>query len=351
MTLSRRQILSAAAGAVAAPALLRDGYAQGAQVSLKLHHFLPPVANVPANFLTPWAKKVEDESGGRIKIQLFPSMQLGGAPPQLYDQARDGVVDLIWTVLGYTPGRFPRTEAIEAPFVSHRSSLVNCLTIQELADKHIGEEFHDTQLICLFAHDRGVFHVDRKIEKMEDFKGMKIRFPTRIAGEALKALGATAVGMPVPQVPESLAQRVINGAVVPWEVVPSVKLDELVKFHTEIPGQKSFYNTVFALVMNKAKFESLPGDLKDVVAKNSGLAAARMASLAFDKTSPNVIETVNRKRGTIVTISEQEAARWEAATQPVIEGWIKQMKERGIEGGQLIDTVRSLVAQHEKSAT
>ena len=76
---------------------------------------------------------------------------------------------------------------------------------------------------------------------MEDLKGLKLRLPTRLAGEALKALGATAIGMPIPQVPESLAQRVIDGCVVPWEVVPAIKLHELVKFHTEIPGSPTLY--------------------------------------------------------------------------------------------------------------
>ncbi|WP_207476131.1 TRAP transporter substrate-binding protein [Arenibaculum pallidiluteum] len=349
MKVSRRSFLSIAAGAVAAPAVLREGYAQAAQVTLKLHHFLPPAANVPTNFLAPWARKVEEDSAGRLRIQLFPSMQLGGAPPQLYDQARDGVVDLVWTVLGYTSGRFPRSEAIESPFVSHRSSRVNSLAFQEYAEKHIADEFREVRPICLFTHDRGVFHTDRKVERMEDLKGLKIRFPTRVAGEALKALGATAVGMPVPQVPESISQRVINGAVVPWEVVPSVKLDELVKFHTELPGQRSFYNTAFILAMNNAKFDSLPADLKDVVVRNSGQAAARMASVAFDNSTPKVIEQVNRKSGTIVTLSEAETARWEAATRPVVEDWARQMKERNVDGPKLLETVRELIAKYEKA--
>src|SRR3712207_286226 len=145
MKTSRRRFLALAGSAVAAPALLRESYAQAPQVTLRLHHFLPPVANVPVHFFTPWAKKIETESGGRLKINMFPSMQLGGAPPQLYDQARDGVVDIIWTLTGYMPGRFPRTEAIENPFVSHRTALVNSLAMNELYEKHIREEFSEVQ--------------------------------------------------------------------------------------------------------------------------------------------------------------------------------------------------------------
>ena len=91
-------------------------------VTLRLHQFLPPQGTVPAKALTPWAKKIETESNGRIKIQLFPSMQLGGTPPQLFDQARDGVVDIVWTLPGYTPGRFPKSEVFELPFMAGLSA-------------------------------------------------------------------------------------------------------------------------------------------------------------------------------------------------------------------------------------
>ena len=100
MTATRRGFLALAGGAVASPALLREGYAQAPQVTLKMHHFLGPLSNGHAKLLAPWAKQVEADSGGRIKIDIYPAMQLGGAPPQLYDQARDGVVDLVWHLLG-----------------------------------------------------------------------------------------------------------------------------------------------------------------------------------------------------------------------------------------------------------
>ena len=86
------------------------------EVTLKLHQFLPAQASVPRLILDVWADKVEADSDGRIKIDRYPSMQLGGRPPELVDQMMDGVADIIWTVTGYTPGRFPRPEAFEMPF-------------------------------------------------------------------------------------------------------------------------------------------------------------------------------------------------------------------------------------------
>ena len=348
MTIARRHFLQAAAAAVAAPSVARVAWGQTPQVTLKLHHFLPPVSNAHAKFLVPWAQKVERDSGGRIKINIFPSMQLGGTPPQLYDQARDGVADIIWTLPGSTPGRFPGIEVFELPFVGAKKATPNAHAVQALYETHLRDEFKEVHPICVWAHDGGLIHASKPIKVMEDLRGLKLRSPTRLAGEALKALGAIGIPMPIPQLPESLAQRVLDGCVIPWEVVPAVKVHELVKYHTDIPGSPTLYTATFVLAMNKAKYESLPADLKKVMDDNSGHAVAALAGSMWD-TQAAVVEEMVRKRGNVITqISAEEAARWRKATEPVIDAWIKQVKERGLDGGKLIEAARALVAQYEK---
>ncbi|MDP3319778.1 MAG: C4-dicarboxylate ABC transporter, partial [Bosea sp. (in: a-proteobacteria)] len=188
MTFDRRQLLTGAGAAVAAPLVLRATRANAQEVTLKMHHFLPPVAVGHARFLKPWADKVAAESNGRIKIDIFPSMQLGGTPPQLFDQARDGVADLVWTLPGYTPGRFTGLEAFELPFVANKRALVNSLALTDYAQQNLAAELKDVHPICLWTHDHGLIHANKQVRTMEDLKGLKLRFPTRLAGEALKAL-------------------------------------------------------------------------------------------------------------------------------------------------------------------
>lgn len=346
----RRRLLSALPALLAAPALLRPSAARAQEVTLRLHHFLPPVANVPRYFLTPWARKVEADSNNRIKVQIFPSMQLGGAPPQLFDQARDGVADLIWTLPGYTPNRFPRLEAFELPFIANARAAVNARAAQEYAEAHLKEELREVHPICVWAHDGGLIHANRAIATMEDLRGLKLRFPTRLAGEALRALGAAPIGMPVPQVPEALSQRVLDGAVVPWEVVPSIKLQELVRFHTAIPGSPTLYSATNILAMNPAKYAGLPADLRAVIDANSGVQAAAAAAVPYDEQA-KVVEELARKRGNqIGAISEAEKARWIEATKPVIDTWQASMKERGIDGAALLASAQSLIAKHATAA-
>lgn len=344
----RRLLLAGAA--LSAPALFTPRRAAAQEVTLRLHHFLPAVSNVHRHFLVPWANKVRDESGGKLRIQIFPSMQLGGAPPQLYDQAKDGVADIIWTLPGNTPGRFPRIEVIELPFIADKRASVNARATWQLFDKHMRGEFAETHIITAWAHDGGLIHAKREVKTMEDLRGLKLRFPTRQAGEALKALGATAIGLPIPQVPEAMSQGVIDGAVVPWEVVPSIRLHEMVRNHVGIPGSPTLYSASFILAMNKARYEGLPADLKRVLDANSGLFAAEMAAKVWDEEGPKVEEMVRRRGNSITEISAAEKMRWEAATAPVVQAWIGQMRERNIDGGALVEETKALVMQLGRSA-
>lgn len=348
MKTNRRNFIAGMAGAIASPFVISSANAQ-AVVTLKLHHFLPPVSNGQAKMLGPWAKAIEEDSQGKIKIDIYPSMQLGGTPPQLYDQVRDGVVDIVWTLPGSTPGRFPTTEVFELPFIAAEKGLPTALASQEFALTYLKDEVKDVHMLSYWAHDGGHIHANKSIKTMEDLKGMKLRNPTRLAGEALKALGATSIGMPVPQVPESLAQKVIDGAVIPWEVVPAVKVQELVKFHTEITGSPSFYAASFFLAMNKAKYESLPADLKAIMDKHSGMAFAERAGKMWDAEGVRVRDLVAKRGNTITQLGAEEKARWIKATEPVYTAWIEQMKGKNIDGAKLVEAARALVAKHNKA--
>jgi TRAP-type transport system periplasmic protein len=154
------------------------------------------------------------------------------------------------------------------------------------------------------------------------------------------------VGMPVPQVPESLAQRVIDGAVVPWEVVPAIRVHELVRFHTEMVGSPTLYTASFFLAMNKPKYQSLPADLKAVLDRNSGLSFASFAGNMWDTEAVRIRGMVAQRGNTIIQLDNAEKQRWIKATEPVYGAWIEQMKGRNIDGQKLIDAAKALVAKH-----
>jgi TRAP-type C4-dicarboxylate transport system substrate-binding protein len=345
MAVGRRHFLTLGAAALAAPALLRHANAQQPAVVLKLHHFFSPAAYPHTRILTPWAKSIEKDSGGRIRIDLFPSMQLGGTAPQLYDQVVGGMVDIALTLPGLTPGRFPRIEVFELPFVADRHAVTNSRVVQQIYETRLRDEFREVQPICVGAHDQGVLHTVKPVTRLEDLKNLKLRAPTRLASEALKALGATGISLPVGQVSDALTQKVIDGALVPWEVVPAIKLQEKVKFHIEIAGSPTLYTATFILAMNKQRYDKLPPDLKKVIDKHSGQGAVLMAGRMWDDLAPIVEETARKQGNTITQIDRTEAARWMKATQPVIDAWIRESKQRKFDGAALLTEARALLAK------
>ncbi|HER19804.1 MAG TPA: TRAP transporter substrate-binding protein, partial [Chromatiales bacterium] len=225
------------------------------EVTLKLHHLLPPVSHAHKNMLVPWADKVMEESGGRIKIDIYPSMQLGGKPPQLIDQVRDGVVDIVWTLPGYTPGRFTKTEVFELPFM-HRDTVSTNKALTEFLERH-GDEYSDYHVIAMFVHQGQVLHSAVPIRKASDLEGLKIRTPTRTGGWMIEAMGASPIGAPVPKIPEMLSRRVVDAVLIPYEVTLPLKVHEMVDYHTILEGPVERVNTsTFIIAMNKARYES-----------------------------------------------------------------------------------------------
>ncbi len=338
----------AAAAACAAMPIASPAVAQ--EVTLRVHHFLPAGSTTHAQFLVPWAERVEAQSDGRIEVQIFPTMQLGGSAPSLYDQARDGVVDAVWTLPGYTPGRFPLVEAFELPFVAAGAEATS-QAVQAFYENHQDEMFPDVHVLALHVHAPGTFHLrDRPVTRMEDLAGRQVRAPSRVTNMALEALGAVPVGMPVPGVPEALARGVIDGAVLPWEVALALRVPELVQYHTEIAGERGFYTAVFLFAMNRDVYEGLPDDLRAVIDANSGLPLAQAAGAAWDAAEQPGREAALAESNQVDVIAGEEAARWVAATEPVIAAWIEQMNIRGYDGAALLAEARALIDRYDSEA-
>ena len=346
--IQRRTLLkTGAAAALGAPAL--SGLAQQA-VTLKFHTFMSPTSNVWLAMHKPWMDKVEKESGGRIKFEAYPAMQLGGTPVQLYDQAKDGVVDVVWTLPGNTAGRFPRVEVFELPFMMSNAEATS-KAYWEYVQTMAPDEFKDTQVIALQVHGPGVIHtVAKPVKSIADMRGLKMRAPTRQVTKLMGILGATPVGMPLTGIPDALSKGTIEGCVIPWEVVPSVKVNELTKFHTEFdPAGGSLYTTTFVMAMNKAKYNSLAPDLKKVIDNNSGMATSAWLGKTQQGNDGIGRKSASDRGNTIYTLNAAEAQEFRRKSRAVEVEWVEDMNKRGFDGKKLLDTARSLIEKHTKT--
>jgi TRAP-type C4-dicarboxylate transport system substrate-binding protein len=345
MRVARRTFLASTLASVAAPAIVRLARADAPQFTFKLHHSFSSVSSAHDKFLAPWSRQVEAQSAGRIRIDLFPSMQLGGAPADLFDQARDGVADIVWALPCNTPGRFPKIEAFELPFVPSRRALVSSKALDDYARTNLADEFREVHAISFACSDRGVLHTNRPIHTIEDIKGQRLHVQTRFAGAVLRALEAAAVPMPSAQLPLAITQHVVDGCVDPWNIVPTLRLNDLLKNHTEF-ADASLSSTTFVLAMNKAAYDKLPRDLKTVIDNNSGLPAAGMAGAMWDLQASAVVDMVSERGDPITTLLPEAVAHWRKATEPVIEAWLKDFKEHKIDGGKLLASARASLLKY-----
>ena len=347
--IQRRKLVKAVSAAiVSAPAI--SVIAQQA-VTLKFHTFMSPQSNVWLTMHKPWMQKVEKESGGRIKFEGYPAMQLGGTPVQLYDQAKDGVVDVVWTLPGNTAGRFSRVEVFELPFMMNNAEATS-KAYWEYFSTVAPDEFKDTQVLALQVSGPGVIHmVDKAVKSIADLRGMKMRGPTRQVTKLLSVLGAIPVGMPLPAITDALSKGTINGCVIPWEVVPSIKVNELTKFHAEFePAGGSLYTTTFVMAMNKAKYNSLAPDLKKVIDNNSGLATSALLGKTQQANDAIGRKSASDRGNTIYTISAAEAQDFRRKARTVEVEWVEDMNKKGFDGKKLLDTARSLIEKHARNS-
>ncbi|WP_323034735.1 TRAP transporter substrate-binding protein [Pararhodobacter sp.] len=329
----------------AASLALTAGAANAQEFTLRMHQFLPAQANVPVQVLDVWADAVERDSGGRIEIERYASMALGGTPPELMDQVLDGIADIIWTVNGYTPGRFPRTEVFELPFFVEDARAASA-ALWQMYEEHMQDDFAGVHMLAMWVHGPGMFHTSSPVMHPSDLQGMKIRGGSRTVNDLLTLVGAEPVGLPVSGIPEALSRGVIDGTTIPWEVTGALRVQELVSNHTEFEGP-GLYTLTFSFAMNQDVYDSLPADLQEVIDNNSGLNFSIFAGgTQADADGPARAAAVERGNN-IVTVSEADAAEWAEVVQPLYAAWVADMDSRGIDGQALIDEARALMAEYE----
>jgi TRAP-type C4-dicarboxylate transport system substrate-binding protein len=316
-------------------------------VTLKVAHFMPTSSNTQQKLIIPWCDKINKESGGKLKCQIYPSMQLGGTPAQLFDQARDGVADIVWAAPAYQAGRFTKTEVFELPFMVKKAETASP-ALWDYIQKDALDEFKGTKLIFTHMHDGAPLHFGRtSVKTLEELKGLKIRAPGRLASKALAALGAVPVQMPAPAVPESVSKSVVDGASLPWEAMTGLKMQEICKTHTETgPGHATISNTFLVFAMNQAKYNSLSPELKKVIDHNSGPETSRWAGKTWDSLQPPARKIAQDRKNTINYLTDTEYKRWVAATGSVDDEWMREIAAKGGNGKALLNDAKALLKKY-----
>ncbi|WP_189516608.1 TRAP transporter substrate-binding protein [Kushneria pakistanensis] len=328
-----------------------------AMTTLRIAHFLPAVANVQRRVLDPWCDELEARSDHEIRCQIYPSMQLGGIPSQLPDMVRNGVVDIAWTALGYSAGRFPRSEALELPFMLPAGGVEGSRIAWAFSQGPARADFDDYHLLAIQSDGGAVFHTRHTaLHGMDDMTGLKLRAPTRMAARLIDSLGASAVSMPPAQIADTLAKGVIDGASAGWEVVPPTKLDEVTHYHTESNAHQATPTvTVLAFLMNRESYARLPDKARQALDSLSGEALSRRFGKAWDDAIAPVRKRLESDPDhTVIALDDDAYRAMRDASRGVTEAWMAS-RERGVDRAALVRSLEAMVesmapALHQTSA-
>jgi TRAP-type C4-dicarboxylate transport system substrate-binding protein len=332
MLTTRRRLVTGALAATATAAMPRREAVAQAKVELKLASFVPPKHSIWVDPLTPWTKEVAKRSNGRMTVRMFPSMQLGGKPPELYRQMVQGIADIVFTLPGYTTSDFPMMSLTELPGTAD-SAEDGTRKLWARFDKFFTKEFAAAKVLMLWNSDTaGLMSRVKPIRTLEDFKGMRIRTPSRAQSAQLTALGATPIDMPVTQIYNALERGVIDATMIPLSAMLDFKLLEVVKYLTvDAPLGRS----PFLVSMNRKRYEGLPPDLKKVIDDTTGLSLSLVGARSYDKKNKEAIATA-KKRHEVIPLAPAEAKRWLGIFRKVAKDQGAEVDKKGLSGTALV---------------
>ncbi len=305
---------------------------------LRFSHFMTAGDNINTEALEPWAKKIEADSNGRIKVEIYPSATLS-KPGATYDATAKGIVDIGMQAQGYTAGRFPLTQIVELPGITNTAQQQSCILHKLYDEGVIASEYEDTHLLALIGTGQGALHtVDKPIRTPADMKGLRIRQPSAVASHIIEATGAAPVGMPASDTYTALQRGVIDGLSFTWQPIQAFRLEELINTHTNIP----FYNSTFVISMNKDKYEKLPDDLKKVIDDNSGAAMATRIAKVFDVSNDKAMAAAKEKGDIMIDIPDPlNDPDWKGPLMEGSQAYLDEVKASGLDADSVYEKAKA----------
>lgn len=341
MTSKRNLLLGAALSAVIALGGASDAEAR---TKLKVSHYLPSVHGIHTDFIVPWTRQVAECSGGEVEFEVFPAgTQLGNVARQ-QEQVMAGVVDIAHGLHGIPRGRFPRTSLIDMPFLTDDAGAATYALWQLLPDV-LAEEYKGLKVLALHAHNGGLLHTSKKkVETMEDLKGLRIRTPSPAVSDMLSFLGATPQGLPPGEVYENLQRGVLDGTVFPWDPVKSFGLNEVLNYHLDI----GVYTVSFFFVMNERSYARLSPKAQACIDEHSGDALVARFGDWWDAWDAPGREEAIAAGHVITALSDAERARWREALQPMMDAYLQKVKNEGVANAEEIyRLMQQKIAEYE----
>ena len=336
-----------ASALIAMAALAAAGTAAAQTIELKVSHYLPPNHSIHGE-LNRWADEIASKSNGRLKISIFPSGQMGPITRQ-FDLVRTGVADAAYFLHGATPGRFPLTELTALPYIFSQDgvggvpkplSTAEASVIATSLAGQLAKEHEGTKVLYLIAQpNASLFFSKASVRKPADMKGLRVRHNGPLPAKMIDAWGATPAAVAPVELADALEKGTVNGMTFNYEAAQAFQLAPAIKTVTELNANA----VTFALVINTAKYESLPADLRKLIDDTTGIGAARRFGAYCDAAEAAGRKYVLDNKVSITVPTTEEQLAFKAAVMPLVKEMIGTTQAKGLPAQQFYDQVRARV--------
>ncbi len=299
---------------------------------------------ISQNILLPLVDELAEKSDGRIKLTIHAGGSVT-SPATIREDVATGVIDMGWTLQGYTPGKYPLTDVVELPF-QFDSTLQASYVLWELLQQspEFQEEYGDVKVVGLWMTDPGELLTKEPVLNPEDLDGMRIRFAGAAQESMISKFGGTPVGMAMPEVYDALQRGVIDGVANGPSVIESYKLNEVINHTTR--GLNSFYSAQ-VIFMNKSKWDSLSAEDQEILASLTGEAIYRKATDIYSAGYQKGMDMAVESNVTINDITPEQREEWKAKTEHIVDEWLERVNSIGLPGQEILDLMRKLAEEYK----
>ncbi len=309
--------------------------ASAADITLK-YAFFAPEGTFPGQQMMQWAKELEKRTDGKVKVDTYAGGTLLGAR-EMWEGVTMGVTDIGLSAPSYDPGRFPLTAGMALPLAFPDATTASRV-LWEVTNEFEPKEFEQYKVIAMFTSEPGYLMTREAVRSSDDLDGMRVR-ATGSGVPVINALGGSAVGMAMPEVPQAVQTGVVDGVMTSREVLQDFRLAESLKYVTDYP----MVVTTFAAVMDKNRFEKLPDDVKQVIEELGDEMHAWTGHYHDVENVQGALKWSADEHGLqIVELSDDEYAEWDAKLEPLVNQWIEEANKRGLPGSEYIERVVEL---------
>ncbi len=318
-----------------------SGNSDDKTIELSLAHFFSSTHPVETELVKGWTAAVSEATNGKVNITSYPGGTLLTAN-NCYGGVVNGIADIGLSCFSYTRDVFPVLEGFELPGVDYKSSAAASEVAWEGIKQLNPKEIQNTKLMMVIATGSGDLFTKDPVQSLEDLKGMTIR-GTGLSATTIELLGGTPIAMPQSDVFEALQKGIVKGNLGPIEVLKGWNHAEVTNYITKTPF---LYNTLFFMTMNLETWNSLPEDIQNAILTVNEEIHDSIGRGLWDKQNEAALDyAVNENDMQVLTLSEQETARWKEKVQGMQVGYSEKLRQKGLTDIDAMKLIKDLAIE------